>query len=238
MIKIKICGITRLEDALFAVDAGFWAIGFIFVKNTPRYITPQKAREIINNIPGKIEKIGMNEEKAFLSGENELQNNSCFATLPLRIGVFADCLFDEVVRDSEIAGISTIQLHGNETPEFCSKLSKCTGKKIIKAIQIKNKESLKLINKYKNSVSYILLDSYSEKLKGGTGKTFDWSIAKETQSYDIPLIIAGGLNPDNLIAAYEEIKPFALDISSGVEKSKGIKDINKLKILKKIIHTY
>lgn len=207
MIRVKICGITRKEDALLAENAEVWAIGFIFVPATPRYITPENAGEITKSLSGKIEKVG----------------------------VFVNFSCEEIVRISEVAGITKIQLHGEETPEFCAKINKLTGKEVIKAIRIKDEGALKAINSYKGSVSYILLDTYSEKFQGGTGETFNWEIAQKAQNYDLPIILAGGLNPYNLITAYEKVKPFALDLSSGVEKTKGIKDLNKIKQLKEII---
>ena len=202
-IKIKICGITRKEDALLAVELGVWAVGFIFVKNTPRYISPEKASEIIKELPENL----------------------------IKIGVFADISLEEIKNIAIQAGITKIQLHGGETPEFCENLAKLTGKEIIKAIRVKSKEDLQLIHQYKDKVSFILLDSYSETELGGTGKVFDWEIAKKAKEYGIPVILAGGLNPDNAKHAYETIIPYALDISSGIEISKGVKDHEKIKKL-------
>lgn len=202
-IRIKICGITRNEDALLAAKLGAWATGFIFVKNTPRYILPEKAAEIIKILPEK----------------------------PDKIGVFADEALEEIKNITIKTGITKIQLHGNESPEFCEKLSKLTGKEIIKAIRVKNEEDLKFIKNYKDKTSFVLLDSYSENHPGGTGKAFDWEIAKTATNQGMPIILAGGLNPDNVKQAYEFVKPYALDISSGVESAKGIKDPKKLEKL-------
>ncbi len=206
-MKVKACGITRLEDALLAVDAGVWAVGFIFVKDTPRYIMPQKAAQIIKNLPEKVE----------------------------RFGVFADAEISEVIDISGSAGVTKIQLHGEESPGYCSKTGLMAGIEIVKAIRIKDINDLELINRYREYVSYILLDTFARKQRGGTGKAFDWNIAKRAKLYNMPIILAGGLSPGNLDLAYREVNPFALDLSSGLEASKGIKDKEKIKSLKNII---
>jgi len=253
LIKIKICGITRKEDALLVAELGAWAVGFIFVKNTPRYISPDNSAEIIALLPENIE----------------------------RVGVFADVSLEEIKNIAIETGITKIQLHGEESPEFCENLAKLTGKEIIKAIRVKtnchseaceaSRENLKVLDcrvgslapawllasngitdgqsppfslssqsaprndsyiyKYKDKVSFVLLDSYSESQLGGTGKAFNWEIAKKAKEYEIPVILAGGLNPDNAKQAYETVKPYALDISSGVESDKGVKDAEKLRKL-------
>ena len=201
LIKIKVCGITRKEDALLAAELGAWAVGFIFVKNTPRYILSEKAAEIIKELPKELEKIG----------------------------VFADASLEEIKNTVLETGSTKIQLHGDETPEFCEKLAEITGKEIIKAIKVKNFEDLEIIPQYKDKAVFILLDSYCENQLGGTGKTFDWELAKKAKEYGVPIILAGGLNPDNAKQAYEIVKPYSLDISSGVEEYKGVKDSEKLK---------
>jgi len=206
-MRIKVCGITRPEDALLAVEAGVWAVGFIFVRNTPRCLEPEQAADIIKQLPGNVEKFG----------------------------VFANNSPDEVINISEEVGITKIQLHGEETPEYCSKVRMITEIDVIKAIRIKDMDDLLPIKNYMNSISYVLLDTFSEKQRGGTGKTFDWAIAKQAKRYDIPLIVAGGLNPDNVMAAYTQVRPFALDMASGVETAPGIKDPHKINLLKELI---
>ncbi len=202
-IKIKICGITKKEDAFYASKLGAWAVGFVFVENTPRYIPPKKAAEIIKKLPANIEKIGV------------------FANIPEK----------EIKKIVNQSGLTKIQLHGSETAQFCENLAKITEKDIIKAIRIKSAEDLQIISSYKEKASFILLDSYSKNELGGTGNTFDWEIAINAKKYNIPLILAGGLNPNNAKIAYDTVKPYALDISSGVESNKGIKDFEKLERL-------
>ncbi len=206
-MRIKICGITQTRDALLAQDAGVWAVGFIFVENTPRYVTPEKAREITDKLSEKTEKVG----------------------------VFLNSPLDIISKICKLAGITKIQLHGDETPEFCREVNEVTGKDIIKAFRIKQENDISSMVSYKDSASYVLLDTFCETQHGGTGKTFDWKIAKKAQVFGIPLILAGGLTPDNIVKAYQEVKPFALDISSGVEESKGVKSPEKIAKIKALL---
>lgn len=207
-MRVKVCGITRLEDARLAADAGAWAVGFIFVPDTPRYITSESVGRVVSKLPESLEKVG----------------------------VFADSPINEVIKITKQAGITKIQLHGTESPEYCTDIAEATGKEVIKAFRVKQQSYIELIERYREKISYILLDTFSEKHLGGTGETFDWNIAKQAKRLNIPLIIAGGLNPENIMAAYSELEPYALDLSSGLEKAKGIKDEKKLKELKKIIN--
>lgn len=202
-IKIKICGITRKEDAQLAAELGAWATGFIFAENTPRYVSPEKVSEMIKVLPANMQKFGV-----FVNASSEDVKN-----IALKIG------------------LTKIQLHGEESPEYCEKLREITGLEIVKAIRIKNENSLEIIENYKGKTDFILLDSFSEKARGGTGKTVERKLAIKAKEYGIPIILAGGLNPDNAKEIYEEVQPYALDISSGVEADKGIKDGNKLESL-------
>ena len=199
MIKIKICGITKIEDALYAAELGAWAVGFIFVKNSPRYIEPVKASEIIKELPENIEKVG----------------------------VFANLSYEEIKNTAITTGITAIQLHGDESAEFCSDLLKLNIK-IIKAIRIKDNTDLDMIKDYKEIISAILLDTYSDTEYGGTGKSFNWDIILNSKEHNLPLILAGGINLSNIDKA-TKLEPYAIDISSGVEKDKGIKDHQKMK---------
>ena len=203
MIKVKICGITRVEDALLASKLGAWALGFIFVKTSPRYIQCEKVAQIVNSLPENVEKIG----------------------------VFANSPVDEMQSIVKIANLTKIQLHGDETPDFCIILKEKTGLPIIKAIRIKDFNSLQNILQYKNSASAVLLDSYSSEELGGTGKSFDMNIAIEAKKFGMQIILAGGINSCNIKEAYLKVQPYAIDVSSGVERAKGIKDNIKLKDL-------
>lgn len=194
MALVKICGITNLDDALFASEAGADALGFVFYKKSPRHIEPEKARDIIKRLPP-------------------------FVTT---VGVFADQTEAEVKDIISETNIDVVQLHGEEPPEFCKKL----GKRIIKAIRVRGMENLAEVKTYKACA--LLLDTYDKNLKGGTGRIFNWEIAKEARIFN-KIIIAGGLTPENVADAIKVAQPYAVDVSSGVEKEKGIKDHQKIK---------
>ncbi|MGE5172719.1 MAG: phosphoribosylanthranilate isomerase [Betaproteobacteria bacterium] len=194
MIKIKICGITNLEDALFAAECGADALGFNFYRKSPRYIAPEKAAEIMAQLPPFIVPVAI-----FVNEREEKIRNTQFTT-----------------------GIKVIQFHGDERPEFCERFAT----RVIKAFQVKDKESLQQMAHY--HVSAFLLDSYRDGVHGGTGETFDWHLAVVAKTFG-RVILAGGLTPDNVVEAVKLVQPYAVDAASGVEKDKGIKDHAKLK---------
>lgn len=206
MINIKICGITRLEDALLALKLGAWSIGYIFYDKSPRFIAPEIAGKMSDQLPERF----------------------------LKTGVFVNSSVEEIVNNIKLSKINQIQLHGDENPEFCKNLAEKTNLPIIKAFRVKGKETLRLIELYQNKVSAVLLDTYSESEYGGTGKTLNFQLAKEAKKYDIPIILAGGINISNFKEAIQTVNPFALDISSGVEMAKGLKDKSKLEELFKL----
>jgi phosphoribosylanthranilate isomerase len=191
-VKVKICGITNLEDALCCQEAGADFLGFVFAKS-PRRIMPDNAKSIISKLSDsvKIAALFVNEDKKVVDG---------------------------IIKD--IGRIDLLQFHGDETPDYCAYFK---GKKIIKAFRLKDEKSLELLKEFRN-VDFILLDSYSENVYGGTGKCFDLSMALQAKECDIPIFLSGGLNPDNVNAAIEKVRPFCVDVSSGVEKSPGKKD--------------
>lgn len=198
-IKVKICGIKNVEDAIFAQSQGAWAIGYIFVPESQRYIEPIDASKISEQI--NIEKIG----------------------------VFANYNVEKIVEAAKVSKISKIQLHGDEPPEFCKQLKEMVDLPIIKAIRLKEQIDIDKIMGYKDFVELILLDTYSEKALGGTGEAFDWTLAQKAISYDIPVILAGGINVNNVKNAIESVKPFAIDLSSAVESSLAVKSHCKIK---------
>ncbi len=190
MVKVKVCGLTNVEDAKKAVYYGAWAVGFIFSKKSPRYVSPSRARKIIEALPP-------------------------FVT---PVGVFVD-QSERAVRDiCKFTRIRTLQFHGEEKPVYCKRFGDY---KIIKAFRIGEFFPLDLINKYK--VDAFLFDTYQEGVEGGTGTTFNWDILKD-QKITKPVILSGGLNAQNIQKALDTVKPYAVDVSSGVEKSPGIKD--------------
>ena len=196
MVRIKICGITNLEDAAAAVDFGADTLGFVFFQGSPRCITLQQAESIICKLPP-------------------------FVTT---VGVFADEA-PELIRSSIIdAGIDVVQLHGDEKPESC-----LFSRRSIKAIRIKSIESLEPLKTFKGIVSAFLLDAYTPDALGGTGLKFNWDIAVEAKQFG-RIILAGGLTPDNVKDAILHVKPYGVDVSSGVERDKGKKDHQKMKL--------
>ncbi len=177
-----------------AADAGADALGFNFYKKSPRYIEPEKAAEIISQLPPFI----------------------------LPVAIFVNEREDRIREILSGTCIQGVQFHGDETPEFCQRF----GNRVIKAFQVKDKESLKTMAHYR--VAAYLLDSYRDGLRGGTGATFDWHLAIVAKTFG-RVILAGGLNPENVAEAVKLVQPYGIDVAGGVEKEKGIKDHAKLK---------
>jgi phosphoribosylanthranilate isomerase len=195
-IKVKICGITNIDDAMASVDFGADALGFVFFKGSPRYISPDAAALIIKQLPPFI----------------------------TTIGVFVDEKPEKVEKIINQTCIHIVQLHGNEPPELCN-----ISRNLIKAIRVKSLESLEPLNKYKERVCAFLLDTFTPDILGGTGQIFNWDIAIYAKQFG-RIILAGGLNHDNIIKAIRRVKPYGVDVSSGVESKKGKKDHKKLKL--------
>jgi len=187
--RIKICGITRLDDARTAVEAGADALGFVFYPSSPRYIDPDRVREIIRRLPPMV----------------------------TRVGLFVDEKIQTVKEIEQYCFLDLLQFHGRETPEYCEWFPG----RAIKAIGVKDISPLEEMKRY--SVSGFLLDACSEDLNGGTGCPFDWSLAIEAAKSE-PVMLAGGLTPENVGEAILKIHPYAVDVSSGVGSSPGEKD--------------
>lgn len=198
MTKVKICGITKKEDAFAAAKLGADALGFNFYKYSPRYILPEKANEIIEKLPHNI----------------------------LKVGVFVNENPDKIIEIANFTKLDAVQLHGDETPEFVRKIRAESNLEIIKAFRVSPGFALEKISEY--SVDTILLDAYSPNERGGTGETFDWKIAKQVQNIFPKMYLAGGLSAENIFDALIKVKPFAVDACSGLEKEKGVKDLQKL----------
>ena len=195
MIRVKICGITSREDAWAAVEAGADALGFIFVKGTPRCIEPEAAAVIAAEMPPFV------------------------AT----VGVFIDQTVGEVERIAASSGISVAQLHGNEPPEECARLRL----PFVKGIRIHGEEDLAALHKYKQARAF-LLDTYVADRPGGTGRTFPWEIAAKA-ARQARIILSGGLTAENVAEAVIQVRPYAVDVCSGVEASPGRKDHRKVR---------
>ncbi len=192
-VRVKVCGITRLQDARACVDLGVDAVGFNFVPGSPRRITAGRAREIGASLP------------PFIS----------------RIGVFADVRPPSMEAEARLAGIDWVQLHGDEQPEACAALTL----RWYKALRVTPSFSPEDVARYASDT--VLLDAAVPGVRGGTGRTFDWSIARRAGAY-ARVIVAGGLNEDNVEDAVRTARPFAVDVNSGVESEPGIKDRDRL----------
>jgi len=192
-VRVKICGITTLDDARCAVSAGADALGFVFHPQSPRYISPEAAAKISALLPP-------------------------FVTT---VGLFVNVQRNEIQRTMKTAGLQVVQLHGDESPDECV----IPGYPVIKAIRVKDAGSLTDIDRY--DVAGLLLDAWNDSHYGGTGETFDWQLAKRLTA-GLPVVLAGGLTPDNVAAAVTTVHPYAVDVSSGVECSPGSKDHNKI----------
>jgi phosphoribosylanthranilate isomerase len=199
MTKVKICGITNLEDALLSAKFGAEALGFNFYKRSARYIPPEKAREIIEQLPANV----------------------------LKVGVFVNENLDKIIEIACVAKLDALQLHGEETPEFARELKARTNLEIIKAVRVSPEFKPEDVLQYE--VDAVLLDAYSPKEHGGTGETFDWEVAKKVQEIFPGMYLAGGLSGKNIKEAVENVKPFAVDSCSLLESEKGIKDSQKVK---------
>jgi phosphoribosylanthranilate isomerase len=194
--RVKICGITRLEDAQLAVELGAAALGFNFFSPSPRYIAPAAAAEVIRQLPP-------------------------FVT---PVGVFADETdAEQVAAVAREAGVTAIQLHGPRFPVASGPLQ---GFLLIRAVAVR--EDFRPEELARLEASAFLLDTFDPNLPGGTGRTFDWSLAREAARYG-PIILAGGLTPGNVGEAIRQVRPFAVDAASGVESAPGVKDAAKLR---------
>ncbi|HLM02061.1 MAG TPA: phosphoribosylanthranilate isomerase [Pyrinomonadaceae bacterium] len=194
MTKVKICGITNREDALLSAKFGADALGFNFYEKSPRYIAPEKAREIIEQLPPEI----------------------------LKIGVFVNESLEKICETAETARLDGVQLHGEETPAFAREIKARTNLEIIKAFRVSPEFKPEDVLQYETDA--VLLDAYSRHEHGGTGETFDWEIAKKVREIFPKMYLAGGLSAKNVIGAVEKVKPFAVDSCSALEKEKGKKD--------------
>ncbi len=197
-MRIKICGITKPQQGIEIVSLGATALGFICVKTSPRYIDVNQIRAIVEKVPSDTDKIG----------------------------VFANASIQDIAQITVNSGLTGIQLHGEEPPEFCQQLREYfPDLEIIKALRIKNIDDLSKVNLYFNKINTLLLDAYHPQQLGGTGKKLDWQTLKQFNP-GLPWFLAGGLTPDNVLEALALIEPDGIDLSSGVERSPGDKDLD------------
>ena len=198
-MRVKICGITQPEQGLAIAQLGATALGFICVSRSPRYIQSEQIQAVMQQLPSQVD---------------------C-------IGVFADASPEEIVNIVTKTGLTGVQLHGEETPEYCQQLRQLLpDTELIKAIRVKSPQSLTRTGEY-TSVNTLLLDAYDPQLQGGTGQTIDWETIRQFCP-PIPWLLAGGLTPHNVVDALAQLRPDGIDLSSGVERSPGDKDLEKV----------
>jgi phosphoribosylanthranilate isomerase len=191
--KVKICGITRLEDARLAVDSGAWAIGMIFHPESPRHVEQERAAEIATALRRRCEVVG----------------------------VFVNAPLDDVLRTVGSVPLTMLQLHGDEGPSYCAEAARRSGLKVIKAVRAKDVHAVRSLSAFKTD--FHMIDAYVPGTYGGTGERFDWELAAAHQG-GTPLILSGGLTAENVGQALAVAHPYAVDVSSGVEASPGVKD--------------
>ena len=192
--RIKICGITRIEDGLDAASAGADAIGFVFYAKSPRYVAPAQARVIVDRLPP-------------------------FVT---SVGLFVDATPADVRDVIRVARLDCLQFHGDESPDYCASFSI----PFMKAARVRPGQDLLQYSIDFRDAQALLLDAYVEGVPGGTGQRFDWRLIPKNLS--LPIVLSGGLDADNVSDAIAQVRPWAVDVSSGVEASKGIKDAKKI----------
>jgi len=193
MVRIKVCGITRAQDAAVAVRLGVDALGFVFA-SSPRQVTVERARDIISTLPPFVE----------------------------RVGVFVNAPAAVVRRTAAYCGLSCLQFHGDESSEYCAQF----GGVVIKAFSVTDRLPPE---RKRYQVTAWLLDSGGPQIRGGTGKTFSWSVAAESGAQTVPIVLSGGLRPDNVCRAIRIVRPYAVDVSSGVETFPGVKSEARLR---------
>lgn len=197
MTLVKICGITNLDDALAGVEAGADALGFNFYKPSPRYITPQQARAIIEHLPESL----------------------------LTVGVFVNEESEDVRKIAKEAGLRALQLHGDESPQYCREFADFY---VIKTFAVSDTFDIQAAHVYK--VEAIMLDTKHNNLRGGTGRVFDWSVAQKAALTIPKLFLAGGLSPENIKNAVEIVRPFAVDACSALEDRPGKKNHERMRV--------
>ena len=194
MTAIKICGITRAQDALAAARSGANAIGFVFYARSPRHVGAAQAAELMRVLPPFV----------------------------MSVGLFVDAAPDEIRQTLSSVRLDLLQFHGDESPAYCRQF----GVPYLKALRVRKGVDLLQYAQDFHDAKALLLDAYVEGLHGGTGATFDWALIPK--NLPLPVVLSGGLAPDNVSAAIRAVRPWAVDVSSGVELTKGIKDAAKI----------
>lgn len=197
MTRVKICGITRLEDALLATDLGAFALGFVFWPQSPRAIDVARARAIVEALPAHV----------------------------LKVGVFVDQPVEDVKHIAAATSLNAIQLHGQESPDYVRQFER----PVFKSMAVSPSFVVGQMDEIPNHAT-VLLDAHDPVKRGGTGRTIDWTLAAAASARR-PVILSGGITPENVRPALAAVRPFAIDVSSGVERSPGVKDAERLRSL-------
>lgn len=209
MFRIKICGITRPDQASAIAQLGATALGFICATTSPRFVTPKQIKAVVEALP--------------LTTDGDYTVD--------RIGVFVNADLATIEQTVMIGQLSGVQLHGDESPDFCAQVRQALPHiELIKAFRIRASGDLSAIAAYEPVINALLLDAYHPHLFGGTGKTLDWAALQSFQPTR-PWFLAGGLHPDNVQEALRQLVPSGIDLSSGVERSPGDKDLEKVAYL-------
>jgi phosphoribosylanthranilate isomerase len=199
-MRVKICGITQPQQSVAIASLGATALGFICVPRSPRYVNIQQIQAAVAWLPKNVDKIG----------------------------VFANTSITAIKQTVVESGLTSVQLHGNESPEFCSGLRQALPEvEIIKAFRVRSSEHLQQVAEYSNYIDTLLLDAYHPQHLGGTGQTLDWTMLQQFNP-SCPWFLAGGLTPDNILDALRMVQPNGIDLSSGVEKTPGDKDLDRV----------
>jgi phosphoribosylanthranilate isomerase len=196
-MHVKVCGITTLKDAQYAIECGATYLGFIVYRKSPRYCPPKAIRHIISQL-----------------------NSPCHY-----VGVFVNECSNTINQIVQTTGLTHVQLHGDESPDSCRQID-C---RVIKALRVSSQSDLMCITNYRHAVEAVLLDTFVDGKFGGTGLPFDWTITKHIPTNSPPIFLSGGLTPNVVQRAIDIVKPFGVDVSSGVEHQPGVKDHRKLK---------
>lgn len=192
--RVKICGLTRTEDAQSAAHLGADALGLVFYPRSPRHVSIEQARAIVAALPP-------------------------FVTV---VGLFVDAEAEQVCATRAALRLDVLQFHGDEPPEYCRSF----GAPYLKAVRMREGVAISELAREYSDAAGLLLDAWHPDEKGGTGLKFDWTWARET--CDMPIVLAGGLTPQNVAQAIRVARPYAVDVSSGVEATKGFKDADKM----------
>ena len=209
--KVKLCGFCDVQQARLAALLGADAIGVVFYDKSPRYLEPNKACDLFASLPPFVE----------------------------RVGLFVNETPERIVEIAKHTGISLLQFHGDESPEFCLQASRATNLPFVRALAVKSQQQhCELESQYIAVGAKALLVDTPSSAYGGTGQVFDWSVLLPETERRLPLILSGGLNIDNVERAIEQVKPFAIDVSSGIESGiKGVKNITKMRrMIELVLH--